>query len=239
MALVSHDGTPFATTTLLAPSREARRWGLTGNLERSFGSRVGRLYDSVGKPAIDFLGALILLVVLLPVSILVALAVRVSLGKDVIYRQRRIGRGGRPFTIYKFRTMHHDRRAAQLPFEGEDRRTCHKRDDDPRHTPLGRFLRRARLDELPQVWNVLMGQMSLVGPRPELPHVVARYEPWQHGRHLVRPGLTGMWQVSNRASGLAYEGVDLDIEYVQRLSFLTDCGVLLRTIPVIMRRTGR
>jgi lipopolysaccharide/colanic/teichoic acid biosynthesis glycosyltransferase len=201
--------------------------------------RLGRVYDSFVKPAIDFVAALVLLVVLLPVSILVALAVRVSLGKGVIYRQRRVGRGGRPFTIYKFRTMHHDRRAAQVSFDGVDRRVCHKRDDDPRHTPLGRFLRKCRLDELPQMWNVLMGQMSLVGPRPELPQVVERYEPWQHGRHLVRPGLTGMWQVSDRASGLAYEGVDLDIEYVQRLSFWTDCAVLLRTIPIIVRRTGR
>lgn len=238
MALVSHDGTPFVGARLLAPSGDSGQWVVTGDLERPAMRRAGRLYDSVAKPVIDFLGALILLIVLLPVSIVVALAVRVSLGRDVIYKQRRIGRGGRPFTIYKFRTMHHDRRAAQVPFAGEDRRVCHKRDDDPRHTPLGRLLRKARLDELPQVWNVLMGQMSLVGPRPELPHVVARYEPWQHGRHLVRPGLTGMWQVSDRASGLAYEAVDLDIEYVQRLSFLTDCALLLRTVPVMLRRTG-
>ena len=161
-----------------------------------------------------------------------------SLGRGVIYRQERIGRGCRPFTMYKFRTMGHDRRLAQVPFTGVDRRTCHKRDDDPRHTTLGRFLRRSRLDELPQLWNMIRGQMSLVGPRPELVHIVDRYEPWQHERHRVKPGLTGLWQVSDRANGLACEGVDLDIAYVQRLSFWTDCGVLLRTVPVVVRRSG-
>lgn len=209
--------------------------------ERPFAcpSRAGQLYVSVVKPIIDFLGGLFLLVVFLPAAILTGLAVRTSLGKGVLFRQERIGRGGRPFTMYKFRTMRPDRRVADTPFVGDDRRTCHKRDDDPRHTSLGRFLRRCRLDELPQMWNVVRGQMSLVGPRPELSRVVERYEPWQHGRHRVKPGLTGLWQVSDRCNGLAFEGVDLDIEYVERLSFLTDCVILLRTVPVALRRSGR
>lgn len=146
---------------------------------------------------------------------------------------------GRPFTMYKFRSMEPDRRKSQQPFEGRDRRTCHKRDDDPRHTPCGRFLRRGSFDELPQLWNIVKGEMSLVGPRPELPHIVARYEPWQHRRHDVKPGLTGFWQVSDRAGGLAYESVGLDLDYIRRMSFWTDCGVLLRTVPVTLRRTGR
>jgi lipopolysaccharide/colanic/teichoic acid biosynthesis glycosyltransferase len=170
--------------------------------------------------------------------LLVGLAVRVRMGKGVIYRQQRVGRGGSPFTMYKFRSMHPDRRKAQVPFDGVDRRVCHKRDDDPRHTSLGRFLRKTRLDELPQLWNVLMGQMSLVGPRPELIHVVDRYEPWQHERHRVKPGLTGFWQVSDRANGLALEAVDLDIDYLHHVSFLTDTKVLLRTLPVALRRSG-
>lgn len=205
--------------------------------------RTGRdafgTYARLVKPVIDVGGGVVLLVVLLPLAIVVAVAVRVGLGPGVIYRQRRVGRHGRSFTIYKFRTMRPDRRKAQVPFAGVDRRTCHKRDDDPRHTPLGRRLRRWRLDELPQLWNVIKGDMSLVGPRPELPHVVARYERWQHERHLVRPGLTGMWQVSDEANGLAHEGVHLDIAYLRRLSFLTDCAVLLRTVPVALRRGGR
>ncbi len=196
-------------------------------------------YQRLVKPVLDIVGTAVLLVLFLPVLLAVGLAVRVMLGKHVIYRQERMGRHGTPFVMYKFRTMHPDRRQAQVPFEGADRRVCHKRDDDPRHTPFGRFLRRSSLDELPQLWNVLKGNMSLVGPRPELPHVVAAYQAWQHQRHLVKPGLTGFWQVSDRAGGLAYEGVDLDIQYLQQLSLWTDLRVLLRTVPVTLRRTGR
>ena len=201
--------------------------------------RPAALYHRAVKPVLDFVGGLVLLVVLAPLIIAVALTVRLKLGKGVIYRQERIGMNGRPFTMYKFRSMEPDRRKSQQPFEGRDRRTCHKRDDDPRHTPCGRFLRRGSLDELPQLWNVVKGEMSLVGPRPELPHIVARYEPWQHRRHDVKPGLTGFWQVSDRAGGLAYESVGLDLDYIRRMSFWTDCGVLLRTVPVTLRRTGR
>lgn len=200
---------------------------------------VGGAYYRVVKPVFDTVAGLALSVLFLPVLLLVAAAVRVKLGKHVIFRQERVGRDGRPFVMYKFRTMRPDRRKAVVLFEGVDRRVSHKRDDDPRHTPLGRFLRRSSLDELPQLWNVVMGHMSLVGPRPELPQVVAKYQPWQHERHQVKPGLTGFWQVSERAGGLAYEGVHLDIDYLRRLSLWTDIAVLLRTVPVTLRRTGR
>lgn len=200
--------------------------------------RSGGAYGSVAKPVIDFVGATILFLLFLPVLLVVALAVRLILGKGIIYRQQRVGRSGNPFTMYKFRSMEPDRRKAQVPFSGIDRRVCHKRDDDPRHTSLGRFLRKSRLDELPQLWNILRGHMSLVGPRPELPQVVEGYAPWQHERHQLKPGLTGYWQVSARATGLAFEGVDLDIDYLRQVSLLTDCRVLLRTIPVALRRTG-
>jgi lipopolysaccharide/colanic/teichoic acid biosynthesis glycosyltransferase len=197
------------------------------------------LYHRVVKPVLDVVGGVVLLVLFLPVLLVLALAVRVKLGKGVLYQQRRVGRNGRTFVMYKFRTMEPDRRVRQATFDGLDRRTCHKRDDDPRHTPFGRFLRSSSFDELPQLWNVVKGDMSLVGPRPELPHIVAAYEPWQHERHEVKPGLTGFWQVSDRAGGLAYERVDLDLDYIRRLSFWTDCAVLLRTIPVTLKRTGR
>ena len=126
-------------------------------------------YQRIVKPIIDIVGTAVLLVLLLPVVLAVALAVRAKLGKHVIYRQERMGRYGKPFVMYKFRTMHPDRRRAQVPFEGIDRRVCHKRDDDPRHTPFGRSLRRSSLDELPQLWNVMKGNMSLVGPSPSCP----------------------------------------------------------------------
>jgi lipopolysaccharide/colanic/teichoic acid biosynthesis glycosyltransferase len=200
---------------------------------------IGRTYCRFVKPVIDFAAALVLLVVALPVMLAVAMALRLKMGSGVIYRQARVGRNGSPFTMFKFRTMTTDRRAADRPFTGIDRRVCHKRDDDPRHTPLGRLLRKSSLDELPQLWNVLRGDMSLVGPRPELVEIVDHYEDWQHLRHSVRPGITGFWQISDRAGGMACEGVQHDIDYLQRLSFATDCKVLLRTVPATLRRTGR
>lgn len=238
MALVSQE--PAVLPSLAVPGINADDVpaGSGGRLA-GLDARRGGIYGSVVKPVADFLGAMLLLLTFLPVMLLVALAVRARMGKGVIYRQERVGRGGRTFTMYKFRSMHADRRKAQAPFEGVDRRLCHKRDDDPRHTGMGRFLRKTRLDELPQLGNVLLGHMSLVGPRPELTQVVEQYEAWQHERHLVKPGLTGFWQVSDRSGGLAFDAVDLDIDYLRQVSFLTDCRVLLRTIPVALRRTGR
>ena len=128
--------------------------------------RQASTYERFVKPAVDRCAGVALAVVALPIVLLVVLAIRVKLGKSVIYRQQRVGRDGEPFTMYKFRTMTHDRRKESVPYDGPDRRVCHKRDDDPRHTPLGRFLRRSSLDELPQLWNVVKGDMSLVGPRP-------------------------------------------------------------------------
>jgi lipopolysaccharide/colanic/teichoic acid biosynthesis glycosyltransferase len=235
MALVSEE--PAVLPLLGEPGNAGN--GVPAASVEGLQRRRGALYGSVVKPVADFLAALLLLVALLPVMLVVGLAVRARMGKGVIYRQERVGRGGQTFTMYKFRSMHADRRRTQAPFEGVDRRLCHKRDDDPRHTDLGRFLRKTRLDELPQLCNVLLGHMSLVGPRPELTHVVERYEAWQHERHRVKPGLTGFWQVSDRATGLALDGVDLDIDYLRQVSFLTYCRVLLRTIPVALRRSGR
>jgi lipopolysaccharide/colanic/teichoic acid biosynthesis glycosyltransferase len=196
-------------------------------------------YERYAKPILDRCAGVVLGVVAIPLFLVISTAIRIKLGKGVIYKQRRVGRDGAVFTMYKFRTMTPDRRQAAQPFDGPERRVCHKRHDDPRHTPLGRFLRCSSLDELPQLWNVIRGEMSLVGPRPELPHVVARYEPWQHERHQVKPGITGFWQLSGRAGGLAYEGVELDIDYLRALSFVTDIAVLLKTVPVAISRTGR
>jgi lipopolysaccharide/colanic/teichoic acid biosynthesis glycosyltransferase len=194
--------------------------------------RDSRLYGRVVKPVIDTVGAAVLLILTLPLLAAVAVAVRMTLGPGVIYRQTRVGRGGRAFTIYKFRTMLPDRRRADLPYGGPERRVCHKTDNDPRHTAFGRFLRKYSLDELPQLWNVLLGDMSLVGPRPELMEVVHRYEPWQHQRHGVKPGLTGLWQVTCRGEGLAHQNVEVDLDYINGLSLLTDLKILALTLPV-------
>jgi lipopolysaccharide/colanic/teichoic acid biosynthesis glycosyltransferase len=180
------------------------------------------------------------LICILPTLLAVALAVRIKLGRGVIYRQTRIGVGGQPFTMFKFRSMRPDLRTSQLPFAGEDRRTSHKTASDPRHTPFGRFLRKTSLDELPQFWNVVVrGDMSLVGPRPELASVVATYDPWQHQRHLVKPGLTGLWQVHHRhkASPMR-DDTDIDLTYIRELSIGADLRILLATVPVVLGRTG-
>lgn len=195
-------------------------------------------YRRLLKPCFDRVGAVVGLVLLLPVFLLMALAVLVTMGRPVLFTQQRVGRNGRPLHVIKFRTMHPDRRCRQQSFHEIERRRTHKSDDDPRHTPVGRVLRKLSLDELPQLVNVARGEMSLVGPRPELPEVVQRYQVWQHRRHEVLPGLTGLWQITARGEGLMHERVDLDVRYVDTVSARTDFRILLRTLPAALRRTG-
>jgi lipopolysaccharide/colanic/teichoic acid biosynthesis glycosyltransferase len=197
-------------------------------------------YERVVKPAIDKILALTLLVVLSPIMAVVAVLVKLSLGSPVLLRQKRVGRHGEVFELHKFRTMHADRRRDEVVvgFDGSDRRLTHKHPDDPRLTLVGRTLRKWSLDELPQLLDVLSGNLSIVGPRPELVRIVAKYEPWQHGRHAVKPGLTGLWQVTARGEGEMHEHTDLDIEYVQNVSLRNDMNIMLRTIPAILAHKG-
>lgn len=192
-------------------------------------------YARWGKTAIDRMGAAVLLVLAAPVLLVVTLLVLATLGHPVVLRQQRVGMGGRRFDMLKFRTMEPDRRARQQPLGGPDRRVSHKTLDDPRHTPVGKMLRKLSLDELPQLWNVLRGDMSLVGPRPEMSYLVDRFEPWQHARHQVRPGLTGLWQTSARGTGRIAEFIHLDVEYIRRMSLWTDVKLLVKTVPVLLR----
>ncbi|MCP4307084.1 MAG: sugar transferase [bacterium] len=186
------------------------------------------------KPGLDRLGGIVLSVVTLPILAIVIPMIWVKLGRPAIFKQQRIGRSGEEFTLYKLRTMQEDRRIRVVGFDGTDRRINHKSPDDPRHVPLGRTLRKWSLDEIPQFWNVALGQMSLVGPRPELPHIVARYEDWQHRRHDVKPGVTGLWQVSERGDIPMHLATDIDVEYVDSLSFRKDLRVLLLTVPAAL-----
>ena len=151
------------------------------------------------------------------------------MGRPAVFRQERVGRFGKTFTVYKFRTMMPDRRAVVVPVDGQDRRVNHKSMDDPRHTDLGRFLRKWSLDEIPQFWNLALGHMSLIGPRPELPSIVERYEPWQHRRHEVKPGLTGLWQVSARGDVPMHEATHIDVAYVDDVSLAQDLKIVIRT----------
>lgn len=200
----------------------------------------GRRYERFLKPAVDRVGAALLLLLLLPVLAAVAVAVWAQLGSPVLFRQPRVGRGGRVFRMYKFRTMRPDRRLGveRSPWEGDDRRLVHKSASDPRVVGVSRRLRQLSLDELPQLLNVLRGEMSLVGPRPEMAMIVNGYQDWQHGRHVVRPGMTGLWQVTERGRSLMHERIDIDIDYIARLSWRLDAWILLRTVVAAATRMG-
>ena len=203
--------------------------------ENNFGSLMPNLAWRKTKRAVDLLSALLLLPPLLPLLLLVGLWIRIDSPGPALFRQMRVGSGGRPFRIFKFRTMHPDRRRRPGMFDGSDRRRTHKHPEDPRLTPSGRLLRKLSLDELPQLFNVLRGDMSLVGPRPELPHIVdAYYEPWQHRRHAVKPGITGLWQISERGNGMMHEHVDVDLDYVDQVGLGTDLWIMARTLPAAL-----
>lgn len=190
------------------------------------------------KPLLDRCGAAMLLIVLSPTFLAVALAVRIQLGRPVIFRQTRLGKDGRRFEILKFRSMRPDRRLRDLDgsgYDGPERRKRHKVENDPRLVPVGRFIRRWSLDELPQLINVLRGEMSLVGPRPEMVEIVEKhYTPRHHRRHVVKPGITGLWQISDRNGGLMHEQVDIDLRYVERMSPTKDLRILFATIPALL-----
>jgi len=191
------------------------------------------------KTAFDLAGATLLVVVGSPLLAAIAVAVRID-GSPVIFRQRRVGVGGAQFTCLKFRTMVPDAEAQlpQLAHRNDHDGVLFKLRDDPRVTRVGRWLRRLSLDELPQLFNVLAGQMSLVGPRPPLPAEVERYGRDAQRRLLVKPGLTGLWQVSGR-SDLAWEdAVRLDLYYVENWSLSSDLLILVRTLLAVVGRKG-
>jgi exopolysaccharide biosynthesis polyprenyl glycosylphosphotransferase len=192
------------------------------------------------KEVFDRLVAALLLVVTAPLMAGLAAAVRYRSPGPVLFRQVRVGKDGREFVMYKFRTMHTDAesRLAEIRHLNEYDGVMFKMRDDPRVTPAGRWLRRFSLDELPQVVNVLRGQMSLVGPRPPLPEEVARYADDVRRRLAVKPGLTGLWQVSGRSDLPWEEAVRLDLRYVENWSFSLDLVILLRTLTAVCRASG-
>jgi exopolysaccharide biosynthesis polyprenyl glycosylphosphotransferase len=192
------------------------------------------------KRAFDVMGAVCLLVVLLPVTLATALAVKTHDGGPVLFRQIRVGRDGQPFSCLKFRTMVVDAerlRGALVESTAGDS-VLFKLADDPRVTRPGRWIRRFSLDELPQLWNVMRGQMSLVGPRPPLPEEVARYEDDMNRRLRVRPGMTGLWQVSGRSDLSWDDTVRLDLYYVDNWSMVQDLAILVRTLRAVVGSEG-
>ena len=195
-------------------------------------------YTRYGKRAFDVVTSLVALLVLAPLFLVTSLCGLALLGRAVLYRQRRVGRSGADFVMLKFRSMGHDRRRDAHPLPHAERRLTHKSSDDPRHTRYGRFIRASSIDELPQFLNVLRGDMSIVGPRPELREVAVKHDLVGHVRHVVRPGLTGMWQISADRPGFVHENVFYDEIYISGVSFVGDLKIIFKTIPVLLRGGG-
>ena len=192
------------------------------------------------KRGVDLVVTGLGVLVVSPVLLAIALAVKLDSNGPVFYRQERVGKNGRRFWMYKFRSMcaDADRRLAEVRARNEASGPLFKMRDDPRITRVGRFLRRWSLDELPQLLNVLRGEMSLVGPRPPLPSEVEQYEDWQLGRLCAVPGLTGLWQVSGRSEVPFHDMVRLDLHYIRNWSLGLDVEILLRTVPAVLTNRG-
>jgi lipopolysaccharide/colanic/teichoic acid biosynthesis glycosyltransferase len=218
------------------PLSSAADWGIKF-------ARTQALYAWT-KRALDIGAAVTLLLVLLPLFAVIGLAIVIESRGPVFYRGDRVGRFAKPFSVVKFRSMvagcdpARHREFVRSLIRGETRCALYKVPDDPRITKVGAFLRRTSLDELPQLWNVLRGEMSLVGPRPDVSYAVEAYPDWIGPRLTVKPGLTGLWQVSGRSRLSMLDMYKLDVVYAKRASLRTDLEILRRTIPVVLGCDG-
>ncbi len=192
------------------------------------------------KRLFDLVVGIGLLLVCSPVMLLIALSIALESPGGIFFTQERIGENGRRFKMIKFRSMYQDaeRRWAEVVRRDPSGNLVHKVVDDPRVTPVGRKIRRTSLDELPQLFNVLLGQMSLVGPRPEIPVVAAEYDPWQWQRLRVPPGITGWWQVNGRSDKPMHLHTEDDLYYIQNYSFWLDLRILVKTVFVVLYGRG-
>jgi exopolysaccharide biosynthesis polyprenyl glycosylphosphotransferase len=197
-------------------------------------------FERMIKRGFDVVVGLATLVLISPLLALVAVAIRLDSAGPIIYRQQRVGENGRLFWMFKFRSMIQGAEEQQdrVSRVGEDGQVIYKHPDDPRVTRVGRMLRRMSLDELPQILNAIRGDMSLVGPRPELPWMVDRYEPWQWQRFAVPQGITGWWQVNGRSDKPMYLHTEEDLFYIQHYSLLLDIRILWRTIGAVIKGRG-
>jgi lipopolysaccharide/colanic/teichoic acid biosynthesis glycosyltransferase len=193
-----------------------------------------------GKRLFDLTASLGGLLLLLPLFPFLVILIRLDTPGPIFFRQERVGRYGRRFTCWKFRSMVSDAEARKrdISYLNEATGAAFKIKDDPRITGVGRFIRRSSLDEFPQLINVLRGEMSIVGPRPQIPEEVVQYTPRQAARLLVKPGLTCLWQVSGRSQLDFGEWMELDLEYVRRRSLGFDFWILGRTLPAVIERKG-
>ena len=211
-------------------------------MQSSAGATQAAVPRALWKRPLDLALGSVAAVVLLPLFAVLAIMIRIDSPGPIFFRQERVGRDGTSFRIWKFRSMYDKsgdvphRDAAAAWFAGTPKDGHYKSPSDPRVTPVGRFIRKTSLDELPQLLNVLAGEMSLVGPRPAIAYELEHYQPWYFERQLVKPGMTGLWQVSGRASVSATEMMTLDVHYVRRMSPLLDVAIMLKTIPALLGR---
>jgi exopolysaccharide biosynthesis polyprenyl glycosylphosphotransferase len=210
--------------------------------ESAFAARIPGVRVAYGfwKRVLDVVGSIVLLALLSPLLLVIALIVKFSSPGPIIYKQKRVGKGGVEFPFYKFRSMYKDadKRLAELMGANEKEGPIFKIKDDPRITPIGKFLRKYSLDELPQLFNVLKGDMSLVGPRPPIPREVEQYDDNAFRRLSVPPGITCLWQICGRSDTSFDEWMALDALYVEQMSFWLDLKILMKTPTAVIRGDG-
>ena len=189
------------------------------------------------KRAVDFIGSVVGIMLISPILFLIALAIKIDSPGPILFKQKRVGLNGEHFDMYKFRSMQQDaeQRLKELLKYNETNEAMFKMSNDPRMTRVGRFLRKYSLDELPQLLNVVKGEMSLVGPRPPIVSEVNSYKPWHYVRFATLPGLTGLWQVSGRSSIDNFDQVvELDFTYINKWNLFLDTFILFKTVPVVL-----
>ncbi|MEO8437338.1 MAG: sugar transferase [Chloroflexota bacterium] len=230
---------PLTETTLIIPGGRIEDFHGMSILSLVYGP--DRILGIATKRFLDILIAAAALIVLSPVLLLLGMFILVRDGRPILFRQERVGLHGRPFLVAKFRTMVPEAEAmlGELEASNEIRGHAFKMTDDPRLSRSGRWLRRTSLDELPQLWNVLRGEMSIVGPRPPLPREVIDYDIWHRRRLSMKPGITGLWQVAARRDADFDRWVRLDLDYIDHWSLWLDLKIVARTIPAMLAGEGR
>jgi exopolysaccharide biosynthesis polyprenyl glycosylphosphotransferase len=243
LAQLAHDQGKIVRIPLGVPQmRTSERFleDLEGTAVLSYANGPDEMTSHALKRFLDLAVAIPALIVLAPFMVVIFVVMRLSQGPGIIFRQERVGIHGRTFTINKLRTMTRDAEAryAEVAALSDTSGPAFKLVDDPRITPMGRWLRRYSLDELPQLWNVIKGDMSIVGPRPAPPREVEGYDLWHRRRLSMKPGMTGLWQVTSRLDEDFDQRAELDMAYIDRWSIWLDVAIMFRTIPAMLRRPG-
>ncbi len=204
--------------------------------DNNIGYISSKKFQFILKRVLDFILSLFLLLLLSPLFVAIVIAVKLTSKGSALFKQERIGQAGNSFIIYKFRSMYIDKCTLEYNHANS---ALKKSSEDKRVTPVGTFLRKSSLDELPQLFNILKGEMSFVGPRPLVPDMLSQLPQFSQIRSSVKPGLTGLWQIKDRKNNTKAEYMmNYDIEYIQRFSIFLDLKIILRTIPVVIKGEG-